>query len=144
MEVTDNVSIVYVSVTMTTKECYSAGYVSCLTEVLSCLDEDDSELRAKVCGFVADMLERKLSSENTPPLSMHTGSLPSILPHSFRPEGSTLGSRPAQRVACQNISNIHRPLPIRHVQRMPSTLGLPVMPMGTLSQANYTQSSYQA
>ena len=47
------------------KESFSAGFQDCMNEVLSCLNgNEDAELRATLSGFGADMLERRLASDN--------------------------------------------------------------------------------
>ena len=55
--------------------------MGCLAEVLACLDDEDhAEVRAKLCGFVADMLERRLATPNEKMVEVQVKDQSCILP----------------------------------------------------------------
>ena len=127
------------------RESYSAGFQACINEVLSCLDaHDDAELRATLSGFAADMLERRLASENfmhhhfssenletprnistplctaTPtarhPVFTSTRGMETCAPETIYTETPAPSGNLNSPISVYPRGNLHRPVPLRHVE----------------------------
>lgn len=103
------------------KDSYIDGFYSCLSDVLSVLDQEDphqAEVRSKLTAFMADVLERKSSSQTDVPHAPQVspqGTLPQkipqgpqsiTLPHGYGLPGSPQG--PALHILAPH-GNYHHP-----------------------------------